>query len=334
MTTPALTALGFTRPPAGPEWFSSGSVPAMPPLATPPLAAALDALAKGYGCVPVRPGSKSPAVPWKRYQGTPPTAAELAALFADARRNVALLTTGLVVFDCDDPAMAERVLAESGDTPYRVRTPRGGVHLGYRARRGVPLSNRVDVKGLKIDVRTTGGLVLLPPSRTDRGVYAWLGNGLPPRHELPVARVGWTMPFAWSLSIPYRARHELPVARVGWTRERQRRAVAAVFDVDPSDAVRRARAYLAKVGPAVSGQRGHDTCFRAACVLAVKFRLTYAQAWPLLVEWNRNNLPPFTERELEHKLRDAVAKAGGAGVSPTGGVSPGVPRSDGGFPTW
>lgn len=283
MDTPALTAIGFTRPPAGPERVLSGSVPQMNAPAPTPLAAALDALAKGYGCVPVRPGGKTPAVPWKRFQETPPTAAELAVLFADARRNVALLTTGLVVFDCDDPAMAERVLAESGDTPYRVRTPRGGVHLGYRARRGVPLTNRVDVKGLKVDIRTTGGLALLPPSQTDCGAYAWLGDGLP-------------------------ARDQLPVARVGWTRERQRRAVAAVFDLDPSDAVRRARAYLAKVGPAVSGQRGHDTCFRAACVLAVKFRLTYTQAWPLLVEWNRNNLPPFTERELEHKLRDAAKK--------------------------
>lgn len=309
MTTHTLTAIGFTRPPAGPEWLPSGSVPQMNSPAPTPLAAALDALAKGYGCVPVCAGSKTPAVPWKRFQNTPPTANELAGLFADARRNVALLTTGLVIFDCDDPAMAERVLAESGDTPYRVRTPRGGVHLGYRARRGVPLSNRVDVKGLKVDIRTTGGLALLPPSRTEHGGYAWLGDGLPPRDELPVARIGWT-------------------------RERQRREVTAVLDLDPTDAVRRARAYLAKVGPAVSGQRGHDTCFRAACVLAVKFRLTYTQAWPLLVEWNRNNLPPFTERELEHKLRDAEAKAGGAGVSPTGGVSPGVPRSDGGFPTW
>jgi hypothetical protein len=235
--------------------------------------------------VPVRAGSKTPAVAWKRFQETPPTADELAALFADARLNVALLTTGLVVFDCDDPAMAGRVLAASGDTPYRVRTPRGGVHLGYRARRGVPLSNRVDVKGLKVDIRTSGGLALLPPSRTESGGYAWLGDGLPPRAELPVARIGWT-------------------------RERHRRAVATVFDVDPSDAVRRARAYLAKVEPAVSGQRGHDRCFRAACVLTVKFRLAYAQAWPLLVEWNESNLPPFSERELEHKLRDAETKAG------------------------
>lgn len=245
------------------------------------LDAALDAHAKGYGCIPIHPLSKVPAVSWKRFQHQPPTVDQLRQLFADARRNVAIVTTGIVIFDCDDPAMADRVIAECGDTPYRVRTPRGGAHLGYRARRGVPLGNRVDVKGLKIDIRTTGGLALIPPSRTERGEYTWLGDGLP-------------------------ARAELPVARIGWTRERKRHAVATLLVTDPTDAVFRARAYLEKIEPAVSGQRGHDRAFRAACVLVRKFGLSYEQAWPLYVEWNANNVPPFGERDLDHKLRDAA----------------------------
>ncbi len=282
-----LATTGFITPSTGPTAVPSGNVVVMNRSPDHPLLqVAIDALAKGYGCIPVSEGAKTPAVAWKRFQETPPTEAQLRTLFADARQNIALLTTGLVIFDCDDPAMADRVIAESGDTPYRVRTPRGGVHLGYRARRGVALGNHVDVKGLKIDIRTTGGIVLIPPSRTEQGEYTWLDDGLPERSSLPVARVGWT-------------------------RERKRRVIASLLVSEPTEAVRRARAYLAKVEPAVSGQRGHDRCFRAACVLTQKFRLTYEQAWPLLVEWNeQKNLPPFSVRELEHKLRDAVSKAG------------------------
>lgn len=283
----ALTSIGFIVPRDGQSGPDAGTVAAMMARSpSPALAVALEAAAKGYGCIPVRPGTKVPTIRWKQYQDSPPSFKELPGLFADTRANVALITTGLVIFDCDDPAMAERVIAESGDTPYRVRTPRGGVHLGYRARKGVPLTNRVDVKGLKVDIRTTGGLIMLPPSSTEQGDYAWLGQGLP-------------------------AFEELPVARIGWTRERKRRHVAAVLIDDPSEAVTRARAYLRHVEGAVSGQYGHNRCFRAACILVQKFGLGFDQAWPLLHEWNRDkNLPPFSDRELEHKLRDALKKQG------------------------
>lgn len=63
--------------------------------------------------------------------------------------------------------------------------------------------------------------------------------------------------------------------------------------------------YLSKVPPAVSGQRGHDQTFRAACVLIHGFAMTPDQAKPILLEYNRGCQPPWTERDIEHKLRDA-----------------------------
>lgn len=71
-----------------------------------------------------------------------------------------------------------------------------------------------------------------------------------------------------------------------------------------------ARAYLAKLPPAISGAGGHDATFRAACCL-VRFGLTDGDAMILLRQWNGTHCqPPWTERELIHKLKDARRVAG------------------------
>jgi len=67
----------------------------------------------------------------------------------------------------------------------------------------------------------------------------------------------------------------------------------------------RARAYLAKLPPAIAGSGGHAATFKAACV-AVKFGLNESDAWELLCEWNATHCQPqWTENELRHKLADA-----------------------------
>jgi P4 family phage/plasmid primase-like protien len=70
----------------------------------------------------------------------------------------------------------------------------------------------------------------------------------------------------------------------------------------------RARAYLDKVPPAVSGQGGHDQTFTAACALVLGFDLSVEDALPLLQQWNNTCQPPWSEKELRHKLLDADKK--------------------------
>jgi hypothetical protein len=70
--------------------------------------------------------------------------------------------------------------------------------------------------------------------------------------------------------------------------------------------VRRAGAYLSKLEPAISGQHGHDTTYRTACILRCDFGLTEDEAWPIFLEWNRKCLPPWGEYELRRKLREAA----------------------------
>jgi len=70
----------------------------------------------------------------------------------------------------------------------------------------------------------------------------------------------------------------------------------------------RAKSYLDKMPGAVAGDRGHDVTFTAACCV-VRFGLSEADQWTLLSEYNLRCSPPWSERELRHKLADAQRKA-------------------------
>lgn len=82
-----------------------------------------------------------------------------------------------------------------------------------------------------------------------------------------------------------------------------------VLSDDPAGRVQRARKYIAALPPAVSGEKGHNATFRAACAAVVDFGLTPDEARPLLAEYNARCLPPWSEKDLDHKLADAAKKA-------------------------
>lgn len=86
-------------------------------------------------------------------------------------------------------------------------------------------------------------------------------------------------------------------------------------DFHSTDAVaERARRYLAKMEPAISGQRGHDKLFHAACVLVLGFCLSEQDAAGLLMsDYNPRCLPPWSEREIVHKVVSAAAQPGARG---------------------
>jgi hypothetical protein len=148
---------------------------------------------KGIAAVPILPGSKVPAVKWKPFQSELPPDELLREWFLSATRyNIAIVCSGMVLFDCDAPEKADLVLRHCGETPHKLKTPRGGVHLGYRKRKGVRVQNQVQIKGQPIDIRTDGGLEVIPFSETEHGRYEWLGSGLHRIADLPVAKVGWT----------------------------------------------------------------------------------------------------------------------------------------------
>ncbi len=78
----------------------------------------------------------------------------------------------------------------------------------------------------------------------------------------------------------------------------------------PIDLERRALAYLAKLPPAISGQGGHAATYTAATALVHGFGLDPELALALLQqEYNPRCEPPWSEKELRHKVEDAASKA-------------------------
>jgi hypothetical protein len=70
------------------------------------------------------------------------------------------------------------------------------------------------------------------------------------------------------------------------------------------------RAYIAKLDPAISGQRGHDATFKAACALVWRFGLSPEEAWPYALEYNSRCIPPWSEHDLRRKLLQALGHPG------------------------
>ncbi len=77
--------------------------------------------------------------------------------------------------------------------------------------------------------------------------------------------------------------------------------------------IERAARYMRTVDPAVQGQNGSGQAFHAACVLVHGFALSVDEARPLFREWCDRCVPPWSEKEIEHKLRSAEKKGGPRG---------------------
>lgn len=88
------------------------------------------------------------------------------------------------------------------------------------------------------------------------------------------------------------------------------------------DLLNRARRFLARTPPAIAGQHGDLLTFRICCRLVRGFALSDDEAVQVLREWNARCAPPWSDRELLEKVRNARRY----GREPFGGL---VERSEG-----
>ncbi len=127
----------------------------------------------GWTVLPVKKGTKMPAVNWKEYQTRKPTNEELREWFKDPDVGIGILTgaaSGVIVIDED--SYKEHLPGKTPPaTPLVVKTGGGGRHRYYK---NVPgLKNTVN-KELAIDVRGEGGFVVVPPTLHPTGnPYEW-----------------------------------------------------------------------------------------------------------------------------------------------------------------
>lgn len=183
-------------------------------------------------------------------------------------------------------------LEQTGDeiprTPTQT-TPTTGSHFFFRRPEGFDLVNKPAGKKGGIDVLGIGKYVVAAPSRI----------------------TGRTDPYEWTTRLSTTPLADLP----DWLATLVLRpAVSSIELARPSrnaDAsiVERAERWLEKADPAIQGQGGSSTCFRVTSRLVRGFNLDEETALALLERiYNPKCAPPWSRRELKHKIKQAVAR--------------------------
>jgi P4 family phage/plasmid primase-like protien len=224
--------------------------------------------------------------------------------YPNTNTGIATGPSSLVVLDIDPRNGGHLSLAllevEHERIPKTVECSTGGEpagrHLYFNAPTGTEIRSRAGTPSRGIDVKARGGYVVAPGSihpNTGRS-YEWAPGCSPTQvklAELPV----------WLFDL---LRDSPRPKRVQW--------VAEAHHPDLDDKVARARAYLQKIPGAVSGQHGHKQTFKTALKVGPGFDLPPEVALRLLREWNTCCEPPWSEKELRHKVEDADSKYDGA----------------------
>lgn len=109
---------------------------------------------------------KIPLVKWGRFQKgqSDKTRAKFARQHPSA--NVALVlgpASGVTVLDIDDADQTAILIEKFGDSPLKVATPSGGLHLYYRNNN--ERSRNLRSEGLAAEIKAIGNYVAIPPSR-------------------------------------------------------------------------------------------------------------------------------------------------------------------------
>lgn len=85
--------------------------------------------------------------------------------------------------------------------------------------------------------------------------------------------------------------------------------LSAPTDTQELSVIDRARLYLQAVPPAISGNDGHGQTFSVACALVNGFALCTSDAEALLKEYSATCQPPWTDKDVSHKIRSAALSA-------------------------
>jgi hypothetical protein len=250
--------------------------------------AAIKYISVGWHIIPL--DGKRPITPWTT---DPKLSAQAAAiLFEDATFNLGIVMghpSQLVALDIDGAAGMEfllNTLTAQDASPdvlqtLNFETPNGGHRFLYQYTAIQSRSIRHNGKEL-VRIMSNGTQTVAPPSTIDGRPYRWH----PPYHLAPCP---------------------LHVFEALTRRDTPRRPGRPdiLMQTREVDKVQRARRYLAKCEPAISGQGGHNHTFKLAVKMVKGFGLSFHEAFALMCEWNESCQPPWSEDELQHKIEDA-----------------------------
>jgi hypothetical protein len=259
-------------------------------------------LQRGWRVIRIPYRSKAPVI--DGWQNLRITEAELPSYFP-GRTNIGVLlgepSGWLIDVDLDHALaleLAATMLPCTGAIFGRAGKPRS--HWLYYSESLVATRKwQLPDRKMVVELRSTGGQTVFPGSVHPSGEpIEWDCNGEPALADPNELQIRLERIFAEvcrRLKVP--------------GRDAARKSV--IEHNAPTSVIARARKYLAKLPPAISGQGGHAATFRAACRLVIGFGLDREQALSLLLEWNETHCqPPWSERELKHKVDDALKQPG------------------------
>ena len=236
----------------------------------------------GYHLVPCAYGSKTPLIKWKDADCSHRLIDEWFDR-AGGFVNLAIHAgrSGIVGLDADTEEASEWIARRCPPSDMFATTPSGGLHVYFRAPVDPPKIG-VNLFGIGLDVRSRSSLLLASPSWSrERGRrWRWQGDVLPPG-ELPELPIG-------VFPVEHLPERKPPPPGM-------RRGIGNIRDVTR---------WIMAV-PSVQGHGGSNGCFKVACRL-VDAGFSWEEAMHWFRAWNASvPEPPWSERELEHKLRSA-----------------------------
>jgi hypothetical protein len=287
--------------------------------------AALEYLQMGWSVIPLCPKDhqgcseqhkqvctrmgKTPVIPWKDLQENPPKEKMIHLWWnKNPERNIGIAlgpVSGLVGLDIDSGEGADLILqwAQGQEIPTTLEfaTPSGFRLLFRWPASDIMIPNRSfrnqDNKEI-LRVLSKGSQTVLPPSRLAKGEYSWK-KGQGPKDIKPAPLPAWLL----EQILKQEPKHP-PLG------------VPKPLAMEDSD-IKRASAYLAKCEPCVSGKGGHNQLWKVTCYLLHGFHLDKATALAMLqAEYNPRCEPPWSVKELEHKIEQAREKGSAPDMGP------------------
>lgn len=239
-----------------------------------------------WAVLPIAPGSKRPLTPRGVHDASRDRLAikRLWAESPEAGIAVAAGESGLLVLDCDPRSGGNESLLQLPELPKcpTQLSGGGGRHFVF-SYSGKPLKGKL-APGL--DLLYLGKYFITSPTKHPSGnSYAWDKTRHPLDIEAPPAP-DWL----------------LQAAQIQEVSQGNNFALAG------PESELRARAYLAKIPGAVSGNGGHVHTFCTAQKLVRHFGLDANTALTLLREWNLRCSPPWSEWQLKHKIQQAISR--------------------------
>jgi hypothetical protein len=259
-------------------------------------------LARGYAPIPVPAGTKVPVL--KGWTDLRLADADLPQHF-NGTGNIGVLLgepSGWLVdvdLDCEEAvALAPDFLPPTGAKSGRPGKPSS--HWWYVCE-GAKTRKHQDpaTKKMIVELRSTGAQTVVGPSIHPSGEQYDALDGEPAVVDIGV--LGAAVAALADAVLDRRGRKERARSQTASLR-------ASAFPADNA-VLRRAEAYLDRIPPAISGSGGHSQTYAAATAMVHGFGLDPEAAFRLL--WERYNprcQPPWSEKELRHKVSDAASK--------------------------